>query len=67
MFYMIIFCDISACNCDTEGSGNTQCDLRTGQCVCKSSIEGEKCDRCVENKFNITAGCIGEYIDGKLY
>ena len=46
-----------------EGSTGRECDVRTGQCPCRTSIEGRKCDRCEENKFNITAGCIGKSHD----
>lgn len=34
-----------------------QCD-DYGNCPCNSGIEGKRCDRCMENKYNITAGCI---------
>ncbi|XP_074654199.1 laminin subunit gamma-1-like [Tubulanus polymorphus] len=47
-----------ACNCDSEGSVDLQCD-ESGQCPCKPSVVGRSCDVCEENKFNITAGCIG--------
>lgn len=49
---------LAECECDPEGSYSLQCEERTGQCLCKDSVEGRKCDRCVENKYNITAGCI---------
>ena len=49
---------ISACNCDPEGSMDMQCD-DYGNCPCNAGIEGKRCDRCMENKYNITAGCIG--------
>ena len=45
---------------DTEeciGSFGGQCDVRSGQCLCKNNIEGRTCNQCVENMFNLTAGC----------
>ena len=34
----------------------------SGQCVCKddSRITGLQCDTCKENKYNLTAGCLGK-------
>ena len=54
--------DFIACQCDPEGSNSLQCDEFTGQCNCKENIVGDKCDRCDENKYNITAGCVGKFI-----
>jgi len=39
-----------------------QCD-DYGNCACTEGVEGKRCDRCQENKFNITAGCIGMYLN----
>ena len=52
-------CLFSACNCDPEGSLDMQCD-DYGNCPCIEGVEGKRCDRCMENKYNITAGCIGK-------
>ena len=52
-------CLISACNCDPEGSHDMQCD-DYGNCPCIDGVEGKRCDRCMENHYNITAGCIGK-------
>lgn len=57
--WMFMCHDFSACNCDPEGSLSLQCDTN-GNCPCRTNIEGKHCDRCMENKYNITAGCIGK-------
>ncbi len=50
-----------ACDCDLGGSTDMQCEDRSGQCICRPNVEGRQCDRCEENKYNITAGCISKY------
>ena len=32
------------CDCDVGGSYNNDCDLMTGQCVCRPHIERRRCD-----------------------
>jgi hypothetical protein len=53
----------SACMCDRTGSLNSaKCDpyedksagLVAGQCHCKSLVEGQNCDRCMNGYFNLT-------------
>lgn len=42
-----------ACDCDTSGTVNQQqaCDQNTGQCLCVSNREGNRCDTCTTGKF----------------
>lgn len=46
-----------ACDCDESGSKGLQCDAY-GQCPCNENVEGRRCDRCKENKFNRHHGCL---------
>ncbi|XP_071537849.1 laminin subunit alpha isoform X2 [Panulirus ornatus] len=45
-FDPIIGCE--ECQCSSLGvrSGRLQCDLQTGQCDCKDSVVGRRCERC---------------------
>lgn len=45
------------CDCDDSGSKGLQCDA-SGQCPCHDNVEGRRCDRCKENKFNRHEGCV---------
>ena len=66
--YVIVYLCSSACNCYTLGtaSGNdTMCDQVTGQCMCNATanIGGRRCDKCMENSWNSSAGvCQGKPI-----
>uniref|UniRef100_A0A146MHL0 Laminin subunit alpha n=2 Tax=Lygus hesperus TaxID=30085 RepID=A0A146MHL0_LYGHE len=46
-----------SCSCETCGS--SRCNHSTGLCECKLNVEGEKCDRCVENHYGYDScqGC----------
>ena len=39
------------CNCNPGGSLSSQCDLITGQCVCRNGIQGPTCSETVEGFF----------------
>ncbi|CAB4063912.1 LAMB1 [Lepeophtheirus salmonis] len=46
------------CECDSTGSESTLCDKYTGQCPCKKSVVGRKCDQCAPGTFDFGAdGC----------
>ncbi|XP_048258912.1 usherin-like [Haliotis rufescens] len=46
------------CNCDPIGSTSMYCEPNTGDCRCKASVVGKKCDQCHDNYYNFTVGCI---------
>lgn len=46
-----------ACDCDESGSKGFQCD-QYGQCPCNDNVEGRRCDRCKENKYDRHQGCL---------
>lgn len=49
----------SSCDCNLTGSNSTECNRLTGQCQCKNTnIEGLKCDKCKENYFDLSSGCL---------
>lgn len=45
------------CDCDVSGSKGFQCD-QYGQCLCNDNVEGRRCDRCKENKYDRHQGCL---------
>lgn len=60
----LIFNKCKACMCDKSGSVNdAKCDpvtdpslgLIAGRCHCKPLVEGQRCDRCQNGYFNLTA------------
>ncbi len=46
---------VSVCECAMSGSTG-DCDHRYGICVCKANVEGNNCDTCVANSYNISSG-----------
>ena len=50
----------AACDCDPEGSESQQCD-ESGQCQCKGTVQGRRCDSCPRNMVNVTLGCVSKY------
>ena len=45
-----------SCECYKPGTREAECDAGTGQCECRSNVEGERCDRCRETYWNIDSG-----------
>ncbi|XP_077986467.1 laminin subunit alpha-3-like [Glandiceps talaboti] len=47
------------CNCNTTGTGGaTQCENDSGQCPCIGNYGGLQCEKCADNYYNWTEGCI---------
>ena len=64
-----------ACNCDSvggvsggecEGKNEPEAGLLAGRCICKTNVEGQRCDRCKPGFWNLRRddpdGCKGTYI-----
>uniref|UniRef100_A0A669FBY6 Laminin, beta 4 n=1 Tax=Oreochromis niloticus TaxID=8128 RepID=A0A669FBY6_ORENI len=59
--------DCKECSCDRRGTQVTRCplgrpcfcDLRTGQCPCRTGVIGKLCDECEDRywNLNIASGC----------
>ena len=49
-----------ACMCNPDGSENNLCNVDTGHCYCKRSIEGDNCDKCIEGNFGFP-NCQGTF------
>lgn len=43
---------------NTLYGNSTVCNETTGQCACKPRIGGRQCDRCHENAYNTSNGCV---------
>lgn len=50
-------CSSSDCGCHPQGSTSPECDADEN-CTCKPEVEGQKCSRCVEDKFGFP-DCLG--------
>lgn len=52
------------CDCNTLGTfeASMTCNIDSGQCICKTNVEGLKCDRCRNGTTGLTAinplGCV---------
>ncbi|VDM31174.1 unnamed protein product [Hydatigera taeniaeformis] len=54
--------DCKPCMCSLEGTlrnssdgDQIACNPETGACLCKANVEGEKCDRCIQGSFGLSA------------
>ncbi|XP_067657900.1 uncharacterized protein [Haliotis asinina] len=59
-----------SCDCDLDGRNPTRnCKVVGGECVCKSNVEGERCDTCKPLTYNITEsnpdGCTRSNCDSR--
>ncbi|KAM9466939.1 usherin [Clarias gariepinus] len=45
------------CHCDPRGivQGSALCDKESGQCLCKSGVEGLRCNRCSAHMYNLSS------------
>ncbi|XP_028288319.1 laminin subunit alpha-1 [Parambassis ranga] len=44
------------CGCDVSGALSSQCDVTTGQCVCRENVTGRTCDHCQSGFFGLNSG-----------
>ncbi len=57
---------ISDCGCYRPGTvgSSVDCDIKTGQCVCKTYTITRRCDRCKAGTYNLhnynVFGCKGQ-------
>ena len=65
----------SACNCDNvggvtggecEGKNDPDADQVAGRCICKTNVDGIRCDACKPGFWNLQEsnpdGCEGNYL-----
>ena len=57
--------DCQSCSCYEAGSKSLSCHQITGECDCKDSFTGEKCDQCEEGTYGYPL-CKGKYQSSKL-
>lgn len=50
-----------SCDCHMLGSVSSECNTDTGQCQCKESVVGRRCDQCAERFAGLDElGCVGK-------
>ena len=56
-----LLCPDSGCVCNSLGTNRSkaECDRVDGQCPCLPGVEGQRCDRCQANHWNLASrnGC----------
>ena len=54
----------SVCGCYLPGSVSENCDLTTGQCLCRDGAEGQNCDTCIlsQKPFVNISECLGTIV-----
>uniref|UniRef100_UPI0037E85A5F laminin subunit alpha-1 n=1 Tax=Semicossyphus pulcher TaxID=241346 RepID=UPI0037E85A5F len=48
--------DCRECSCDVSGALSSECDVTTGQCLCRENVTGRTCDRCQSGFFGLQSG-----------
>lgn len=49
------------CECNPDGSISMECDMKTGNCLCKAGVTGRQCDKCERSKSTLRNGfCEGK-------
>ena len=55
----------TACQCNEDGSENTNCDNASGKCSCKDHVVGDKCVEC-EIQYYGFPDCKGIWLEKRL-
>ena len=62
---MRCFIFLQECDCvlpNTMYGNSSVCNETSGSCTCKPKIGGRQCDRCHENAYNTSRGCVGKLL-----
>ena len=53
---------VSVCECYLPGSVSENCNLTTGQCLCRDGADGQNCDTCIlsQKPFANITECLGK-------
>lgn len=43
---------VPACECNSVGAQDNNCDLNTGKCTCRDNVYGKRCDECEPGYWN---------------
>uniref|UniRef100_A0A3P9DUJ5 Laminin, alpha 1 n=1 Tax=Maylandia zebra TaxID=106582 RepID=A0A3P9DUJ5_9CICH len=44
------------CGCDVNGALSSQCNVTTGQCICRENVTGRTCDHCKSGFYGLQSG-----------
>ncbi len=48
----------SSCRCEPLGSLDQLCDPFTGQCKCRTKLQGRQCNECLDGFWDFDVGCV---------